>query len=342
MGINHIENLKPLALLKFVTSWNTNNTEFSVTEKIDGFFMAFGQTDGQFYVRTKNKKFYSADRISNAYYMADFKRYFTAFQKLNIPHTLSELGFDTDTWEFQGEMVSSYDHNIVLYDKEKVGSGLYVVFGCSLIEDNEVWEQICDKLNVNSEIKFMPVPEVDVSHFKFPEILIQELTQIIENNSGILFKPARRPDIKLLKRSLLGDIRLIALEFKKDFLDEKIETSLGDEYEGLVFAHPDQKPVKLVDADKFKKRKDDNWAIINSLKFLDKNYIEYFQDAQARSRTAQEKIGIINNWERDIKLAEENFKIQMEYMDIPKKIEDTKQNFKISKEHLENAKRTLT
>jgi len=346
MGIQHIEDLKPQELLDFLKSWNLDNSKFQVSEKVDGSPMAFGLDEtGRFYFRSKNTKFYSEKDIPDIFFMKNFSKYFRLLKDVPLAEITQKLskryGFSfKQAIEITGEGVPSYDHNIVIYDEEKIGLGIFVIF-LTVVDGQEIrnanfWAAMAKEINDYSSIQFFAVPQIDLSQLNFDNSLIVSLSDLIEKHGNILGSPARTPEIKQLKSQLLDSIKKIGMSAKQQALLTKVNPNFGEEYEGLVIAGPGGRLVKIVDKEGFTKKGKDNYFFIK----LAMKALANFKRA-IKSNPEDLQIAL-KTWEEDLARVEEDFsKRQDEYITIPKKAEDTENEIQWQEAMIEQVKKLL-
>jgi len=343
-GIKHIEDLKPSQLLDFLSFWNLDNKQFHVSEKVDGNYFAFGLKDNTFFISSKSNTYTDSSQISNLFFMQDFKRYFELLKNVPLAEIVASLqkkhGFVFNgSIEIEGEAIPSYDHNIVIYDEKKIGDGIFVIFetkfGEQAFHKPEFWKDLASEINKYTSIKVYAVPTVDLSKLKFDNKLILNIRKLIEKNGNILSKPARTQEEKDLKEKLLAAIKEIGKSAKQQALQTKFKSLFGDEYEGLVVAAPNGDLVKIVDKNKFTKRKELNWA------FIDKLIDAQNKFKKAIKTDATNLVDALNMWEQDLQTAEEDFNVNKGQITIPKKVADTEKSIDLDKSKINMMKSML-
>lgn len=329
-GIKHIEDLKPQALLDFLSNWNLDKKNFHVSEKVDGNFFGFGLENGVFYVRSKNRKWGSAEEISNLFFMQSFKDYFRLLQNIPLNDIITQLAGQyqftfNGSIDIGGEAIPSYDHNIVIYDEKKIGDGIFVIFDTAIegksFNNPNFWIDLAKEMNKHTSVKVYAVPEVDLSKLEFNNDLVVSLEDIINTHGNFLKKPARKPEEKELKQKLLAAVKEIGMSAKQQVLQTKFKSLFGDEYEGLVLAAPDGSLVKIVEKDKFKARKEQNWYFIDKLIAAQRDFKKAVKaDAQGIKKE-------LVKWERELARIKTDYsKNKDSHITIPKKGEDTEKS----------------
>lgn len=332
-GIKHIEDLKPQELLDFLSNWNIDKKNFRVSEKVDGNFLGFGLKDGQFFVSSKNKEWYSPDEISNLFFLQSFKDYFRYLQKIPLYEIVQKIALKYNILfngniKIEGEAIPSYDHNIVIYDKKKIGDGIFVIFGTVIdgqkFNNQRFWSDLAEEMNKYTDIKIYAVPEVNLSNLEFDNTLIVSLENLIKKYGNFLKKPARKPEEKELKEKLLSIVKKVGMSAKQQALQTKFNSLFGDEYEGLVIAAPGGDLVKIVDKGKFTERKKSNWHFIDKLIQVQNNFKNKIKNNPNDIKKA------LVRWQRELNSIEKDYnKNKDKFITIPKKGYDTEQSIKL-------------
>jgi len=331
-SIVHIENMKPQQLLNFLKTWNLDKAKFHVSEKMDGNYMALGLNNGQFYLRSKNKVFMSADEVPNIFFMYDFKKFFELLKDVPwneiVKKQAQKYKFQYDgTFEIEGEAIPSFDHNIVVYEEAKIGDGVFVIFNTKIttgkdkagrITNPEMWQEIANEASAYSKVKFFSVPTVDLSDLEFNNSLIVDLEKLIEEHGNFLAKPARKPADKELKDKLLAKVLEIGKTAKNQALKAGVKSQFGPEVEGVVIASPEGDLVKVVDVDKFTKRKELNWHFIDQLIKAEQEF------KKTVKQTPEALMAALNIWEKAVAGIKKDFDINgSKFITINKKFADT-------------------
>lgn len=332
-GIKHIEDLKPQALLDFLSNWNLDKKNFHVSEKVDGNFFGFGLRDGQFYVRSKNKEWQSAEEVPNLFFMQSFKDYFRLLEKVPLDSIMRELaskyGYSYNgNVDIEGEAIPSYDHNIVIYDENKIGDGIFVIFGTTIegqkFNNPNFWLDLAEQMNKFTSVKIFAVPEIDLSRLEFENDLIVSLEDIVTTHGNFLKKPARKPEEKELKQKLLAAVKEIGMSAKQQVLQTKFQSLFGDEYEGLVIAAPNGDLVKVVEKGKFTQRKEMNWHFIDQLIQAQNDFKRTVKSDPSRIKPA------LVQWHKDLVGISRDYKENKDqYITIPKKGQDTEDSIEL-------------
>lgn len=333
-GIVHLDKLKPQALLDFLKAWNLDKSKFYVAEKMDGNYMALGVEDRQFYLRSKNRIFKSADEVPKIFFMNDFRKYFNLLQDLPWDQLFEEMsqkyGFEYNgTFEIEGEAIPSFDHNIVIYDEAKIGDGVFIIFNTKAsvgkdksgrVHNTEMWQEMADRLNASGPVKFFAVPTIDLGSLEFDNDLIIDLEELIKQHGNFLAKPARTPAAKELKTKLLAQIAEMGKTAKQTALKHQVSGKFGPEIEGVVVTGPDGSLVKIVDVEKFTARKETNWYFIDQLIRAEREFKK-----RLKNSGPEDLATFLNLWEESVKEVEQDFQENAdEYITIKKKKEDTR------------------
>jgi hypothetical protein len=267
--VKHVDDMKPDELLNFLKLWNQDGAQIIVNEKVDGQFFKWGLDNGKFFTEDVSKKYYSSTEYPEVYFYDEFRRYFNEISKIDFSSILKSLDTkDFNNFIVQSEAIPVPDHNIVQYDKEKIGDGVIVIFNITVDNkqaDRKFINEFCNLANKHSKIKFHPNPIANVRHVKFDIKTINTLEGIIKKYGNVLSKPARTHEQKELKEKVTKAINLIGKQSKKKILDVPFPKAFGNETEGLIIYLPDGNIVKMVDKEKFTQRKDIFWKWIGEL-----------------------------------------------------------------------------
>lgn len=161
MSIQHIEDLPQSKLDSLIQNWNDKRV--TITEKVDGSYMTFGLKDGNFFLGSKNLNFTRFDNIPNIFFYDEFRKYFKIIYYLPIENILSGLERKYKLSlprTFEGEAIPSSEHNIICYDLNKIRNGVFVFFKTFEKNNNELWNDLVEQLNVFSVIKFHVLPKI--------------------------------------------------------------------------------------------------------------------------------------------------------------------------------------
>jgi len=343
-SIVHLENLKPAQLLAFLKTWNENSDQYHISEKVDGNYMALGVEGGRFYLRSKNRAWYSADQVPNVFFLHDFKRFFTLLENIPWNEIIGRLAkkyrfnFAGD-FEIEGEAVPSFDHNIVVYDEKKIGDGVFIIFNTKTnigkeqtgqkdraLSNPDLWKELAALLNQTSPIKFHSVPTVSLGNLSFDNQLVLDLSSLIDKHANIFANPARTPEDKALKASLMAAVLKIGKTAKQSILQKNIRSQFGPDVEGIVMAGPGGDLIKVVDIDKFTQTKKANWHFIDMLIGAEEEFKAAVKD------DPRALVSALSKWERKIAVIERDFKKNgTKFLTIQKKFQDTDNNIKYAK-----------
>lgn len=346
-GIKHIEDLKPQAMLDFLKTWNNleQRRKFIVTEKIDGSYLSFGLKEGKFFLRSKNKIFFDIQKIPNIFFMNSFKKYYQSFQKIPLDRIITNLskkyGLDySGSIEISGETVPSYDHNIVIYNKAKIGNGIFIIFKI-LIGDKQnniqaFWEDLIAEINNNTSIQLYAVPKINLMDFEFNNETLIFLENLLEKYSNFLSKPARKPEDKKLKQKLLVAVKEKGIQAKQQILKKGLVSLFGEECEGYVIQTLTGDLVKIVDKEFFTKRKKQNWYFIDLLQKAQRNFRRSIKEDPKNIHNE------IKTWEKELKRIKQDFEQNKnKFISIPKKKQDTENFIKLDFLVLQTMKQML-
>ena len=269
-GITHIEDLKPAQLLSLLKQFDLGDN-FTVTEKMDGFFMTFGLDESGFFAGTKNTTWRSAADFPDLYFLAGLKNYIERLQTLDVGGSVQKafnLPVAPTNVRITGESIPSYDHNIVMYDPMAIGDGVFVIYqmtfdGTQITDTKQInnWIKIAQ---TSTSIKFFTNPQV-AWKFKAPRKIVVDLEKVIEKHGNILAKPARTEEDKILKQSIITKVQQAGMLIKQRILKDPYKPFFGGDFEGFVVHMPDGSMVKVIDKDKFTKSKEQNWHFIDQM-----------------------------------------------------------------------------
>jgi hypothetical protein len=325
MGIKHIEDLKLDQILDFCSSWAEDNSSFEITEKFDGNFFSLGINSGTLFMSSKSKVFKTLEEIPEIFYFDDFRKYFKEITKSDFA-AIAKNVVGSKNFSISGELIASPTQNVIQYSKDKVSSGVCMIFKYVNLEQTEI-EEIFSKVNKKSKVKFINVPAMDLPPVTLDNQIIDRLKKINDDYSELLAKPARNALSKALKKKVLSEVKEVSKELKKPFLAAVSGSMLGDEIEGLVFKD---------------KAKNITFKIIDKTKFLAKNkierhYMNKLKDVEKDFYTKKEINGLskdlLKAWHHDIVEIERNFKKNGKlFVTLDKKVWETEQTIKMTKE----------
>lgn len=326
--IIHIEDLKPNEFLAFLKAWNLDKHNIVITEKMDGFFLAFGLESNSFYLQTKHSKWTSSEQIADVYFLQSMKRYFTLLENIPIGSILTPYGYKNgDFVRFSGEAIPSYDHNIVMYDEKHIGDGAFIIYqitiGQNQITDANTISEIAGKMQSASQVKFKGNPKVShLQNIKIPNKVIVDIENYIKTHGNVLSKPARTDEAKQVKAKIVELIKGLGTKIKSKFLAVPYEPAFGGDYEGYVIHLPDGNMVKIVDKDKFTASKEANWLFINQYSNASDTLIRKLKNKEMGLKEA------IVWFESELDKIDKEFNANRGIFTIGKKIRDTEENGK--------------
>jgi len=280
VSMRHIEDLKPKELLDFLRLWNADKEDIIMTEKVDGQYFGFGLKDGKYFSKSNSITSYKDTDYPSLYMFMNFQRFHREMQKLPIKQESKriiesyKIPFNNNIL-IEGEMVASFDANVVIYDPQIIGDGIYVIFRINIDGTEYVNPDMINdftKAFNKSSIKFHSAPNLNIKHLDFKETYQIRLRQMIEKYGNILSKPARKPHEKIIKAKILNVINMIAARVKDDFLQADFSGNFGKELEGVVIELPGGKRFKIVDKDKFLTAKNTQWYYLTKLIELERGF----------------------------------------------------------------------
>ena len=344
-GVTHIEDMKPTDLLNFLKLWSADKTKFEINEKVDGHFYVFGVKDKEFFSGSKTKVVTDEDDFPSLYFYEDFVKYHKLLKSIDYSGIVAKhakrfgITGDLNNIKIESESIPSWDYNIVLYNPEKIGDGIVVIF--RIIVDGqktpvEFHEVFANEVNKVSPIKFYANPKVNLDKVHFEESYEVELGAMIEKYGNILSKPARKPHQKEIKQKVKSFANEIGKKLKGKILSVDFERAFGKEDEGLMFYVPDGNVIKVVDKDRFTTRKEANWKYINMLMNAEKRFTGLIKK-DPENLTAH-----LSELDDSVTKIEEDFESSGGAgMTIQKKIDDTRGNLDITKNRVRKMKRLM-
>jgi hypothetical protein len=344
-GIKHIEDMKPKDLLNFLKLWNVDNTKFEVNEKVDGHFFQFGIKGGGFYSGSKTKTVKHEKDYPSLYFYEDFVKYHKLLKKIPYKKIVDKyakkfnIEGDTKNISIECEAIPSWDYNIVLYDPEKIGDGIVVLFKIIVdgVETPIAFHDVFAKeANKKTTIKFFSNPKVNLQQVHFEERYEVLLSKLIEKYGNLLNTPARKPHHKKIKYQIQRIANLIGKKMKGKVLQVDFQRAFGEEDEGLVLYVPDGNVVKIVDKNQFTARKERNWKYMNDLQNAERELVKSIKI----DPTGFE--GYIVKLESSVKSIAMKFKLDGDKLiTIPKKRDDTRKSILLTLNRIKNMRKLL-
>jgi len=328
-GITHIEDLKPAQLLALLQQFNLGKG-FTVTEKMDGFFMTFGKDQSGFFAGTKNTTWRSAADFPDLYFLAGLKNYIQRLQTLDVGGSVQQafnLPSPPLNVRITGESIPSYDHNIVMYDPSIIGDGVFVIYqmtfdGQQVTDPKEInkWIQIAQ---TSTTIKFFTNPQV-AWKFKAPKKIVVDLEKVIAKHGNILSKPARTEEDKILKQAIISKVQQAGMLIKQRILKDPYNPFFGGDFEGFVVHMPDGSMVKVIDKDKFTKAKEENWHFIDNMQTAERDF-------KKNTKGSPENLAAhVQSFENAIVGIKDDFQANADkYISIARKKQDTIEELKL-------------
>ena len=325
MGIKHFEDLNLDQMISFCEKWKDNPCVFDITEKFDGNFMSFGVGANGIFLSSKNKLFKSVNDIPNIFFFDAFKKCFSELEKSDFINLAREVARSKNI-SIVGEFIDNHEHNVIQYCKDKIKDGVFVAFGSNNLNKTEA-EQIFDKLNEKSKIKFIWAPNIDLSGLQVNEKLVKQLKNIKNEHGDFLAKAARNQLSKALKKEILLEVKRMGEELKVPFLGSVNKSLLGDESEGFVFSSKVfDIAFKVVDRISFNKKKERYWYFINCLNVLEN---EYNQNKALNHKKS------LQQWSQGIELLEKLHRTKgMSMLGNKRKYFESQQAINLSKQRL--------
>ncbi|MBC8421889.1 MAG: hypothetical protein H8E03_00555 [Pelagibacteraceae bacterium] len=344
-GIKHIEDMKPKDLLNFLKLWNADNTKFEVNEKVDGHFFQFGINGGSFYSGSKTKTVKHEKDYPSLYFYTDFVKYHKLLKKIPykkiVDKYAKKFGIEGNTKNIsiECEAIPSWDYNIVLYDPEKIGDGIVVLFKI-IVDGKETpiafHEIFAKEANKKTSIKFFANPKVNLKQVHFEEKYEVLLSKLIEKYGNLLNTPARKPHHKKIKYQIQRIANLIGKKMKGKVLKVDFQRAFGEEDEGLVLYVPDGNVVKIVDKDQFTARKDRNWKYMNDLQNAERKLVKSIKSDPTKLSA------YLSTLAKDVKLIAHAFNKDGDTLvTIPKKRSDTKNSIILTLNRIKNMRALL-
>ena len=332
--IIHIEDLKPEQLLKLLTTWGVNPHAMKVTEKMDGFFLAFGEDESGFYLQTKNALWRSEDDINKVFFLADMRRFFSLLKGIPL-REIAQRQFNLTTLpsnvRVSGECIPSPDHNIIQYDPSKVGDGVMVLYQVT-VNDSEQFSKKKElqgfgkELEAHTTVRFFGNPEVDLSAYEVPTELVVDLQALISKHGSVLSKAAKTPEAKQIKQDVSDYIKQLGTKIKADILAVPYDPAFGGDTEGYVIHLPDGSMVKIVDKNKFTSLKGLNWFFMDELQKAEQKF------KQTIKASPDNLGGALEVWLSTINHVEDDYRATGEQkISIKKKRWETEESIKLAR-----------
>lgn len=332
-SIPHLESLSVEDIINLL-----DTTNFSLTEKLDGSYMVIGWDHGGTYLSTKKgEKYYNFLAMPEVYYYKPFRDVAMNVLGVNLKHYISGcFGIAENTInsvKLIGELIPTHNHNIVGYDPQKIGKGVFVVF--SLVVNDQIYSQeslvkLLRALNRTEKLLFFSAEEMEVNPQNFTECfkpVTDSLKEILLLEGHILNTPARTVSAKSIKNALKQKIVDLVVEAKLKFLSQYQTSKFGENVppEGLVLHSKDHNiTAKLVDKSKFTAIKEQNWFYIDIMKGF---YSTLRQRAKEDPKNLPKHLDEYRKSLMSLKINKEQFTIQ-------KRHEDTHKHFLMSIEYL--------
>jgi len=249
-SIPHLEDLcnKPEFVLSILK--NINLGSYKATEKFDGLFVTIKHENGELTFITKSKTFTAeSDFPYDILALRDLKEFYKR---------LKQIKFDS-SFIISGEAIPNSDFNTIIYDKEKIGNGVFVILYPTIID-----KTVFKALN-KSGIRFFYASGIDLKPFQINEE-INEIETLVSQNYKLLKSPARKPEDKNNKEIAKNNIKSNLLKAKIKMLESissYYKPEFGKDLEGIVVSDNGEPVFKLVDKKKFTALNKQNWELLN-------------------------------------------------------------------------------
>lgn len=289
-GISHVEDMPPMAFLKFLQKWH--NTEIDggleISEKVDGSAqISFGVSKGKVYAKSKYgkplfspnswPKIYIYDALRNAHYALDAVKDKIAMLKL-IPNLKNPDGYDivVDKKRYKDAIYPQYFTEVLwtrIPNALEYGDNILMVYGVkvqgshipSSSFEKKVLKELIGLMGRGTTVKgakWRFENKIVLSKDKFQintKVEYKKLKDILGDlkNQEILLKRARTTEEKKAKARLLTKIKKIQLGLKSKFLNSlrSMTPTFGKEggvIEGIVVKDLESGAmIKVVDKDMF-------------------------------------------------------------------------------------------
>lgn len=196
--------------------------------------MIFGLKNENFFLGSKNLVFNRLDNIPNIFFYDEFRKYFKTICALPIENILSNLEkkYKVELPRvFEGEAIPNPEHNIICYDLNKIRNGVFVFFKTFHAENNELWNDLVNQLNVFSVIKFHILPSIQpafvlnknddvklqiLNNLKFSPLFGENYEGIVIELNGELVKVVDKEKFNKIKQINWAYINL-ATKYKLQF-----------------------------------------------------------------------------------------------------------------------------
>lgn len=268
----HLEDLKPPDLLAFMSS-----SKILLSEKVDGTYLCIGEDREGNYITTKRgDKYLQTSDIPNIYYLDEIRDISKHLLTIPLRRIFREMfpGTFPASVKLIGEVIPTHDHNIVQYDKEKIGQGVFVLFQVEL--DGEKYPMswlesriLCVQMANHTKVLFVAKDDLcqeaiepDPDFKGWLENMLTEHKDLLVTTKKPLTKEQRQ-----VRAGYLDRIFQRTVAYKQLILATYPKSLFGEEVEGYVaLSNNYSHPVKIVDRYKFGARKSDNCWFIDLMK----------------------------------------------------------------------------
>jgi hypothetical protein len=259
--IPHIDSMSYSQVKKV---FGSNNWSF--TQKMDGFNVSFGISEGSIFIKPKTgKEFKSLAELETLSkrlpYFEAFKRFYEALENSDFKEKYENIA-NGENIVFFGELLGSKRQNVVLYSEDAIGEGAVVLFGVKIDNQESIditneskgqnlIQDMCNQMIESESMKwnFYTAKPIDIN------VDITEIQKFIRENDKILSSRKRDEKSKLFKKIKLNELQCLIAKMKVKLLDDLAKETpfLGAEkLEGAVVRNKDTGALtKIVDKDFF-------------------------------------------------------------------------------------------
>ena len=314
-SIPHLDDMDFSDVVDFISDLKDNNYE--IAEKVDAVNYSVTTRDGKSTIgKSKRSKpspdpkfFYDLEHIHPVFKTmgqliedlnkADFPRWlFSAIKKYK-----SEIDKAAESEvigvSIFGELFSSNQTNTLIYSKDSIGSGAFVVFGCIAYTSTskstgidisatnigiEIMKEFVEEFNGINGFKIYFKNIIDI---KLNSSFITSLQKFVDKYSQDILSRKRGPEVLKKKEEAKNKLVELLKAFKRDILPrvKKTKSFLGaDEIEGVVIRNKATGGItKVVDKSEFTRRNRQNWE--SNDKFMESklSFIQSIVDSVLKS-----------------------------------------------------------
>lgn len=274
-----------------------STSNWSLTQKIDGFNVSFGISEGNIFIKPKTGKPFTdlnelkilSKRLS---YFKPFVNFYEALERNNFKEIYMKLTEKEDL-AFFAELLGSKRQNVVLYNESEVGLGTSVIFAIKQDDGTSKGKDITftDKglKLINSFCIKMQEAKSDWNFTMAKPIIydsnnstVKNIQNFIKENDKILCSKKRDAKSKLEKKIKFNELQNLIIKFKTNLLEHisKETPFLGaDKLEGAVIRNKDNGVFsKIVDREYFTSLNKSSWYGRTTMSELNKKYISFIEN----------------------------------------------------------------